>query len=705
MGLFTSRKQVRNGWQEKQLQAARDFLDRIFKQNPKWTNWTTEAAVREGYRASLWAYAAINKKAKAAASVPWYVYRQQPDGSWQKVDSHPLQQLIDKPNPFTSRNAMIERLIMQLDLAGNSLHHIVTVGGTAVELWNVNPDLIEPITDRQEFISGYKVKGFEGQAPVKVAAAEILHTMYIDPSNPYWGIAPLQVAARTVDTEIEAVNWNKVALQNRAVTDGIFSIKEPLSQQQYNELRKQVREQHQGADNARAPWILGAGAEWQQMSLSPADMDFIEGKRMTREEIVAIFQVPPPLVGILDRANYSNMQEARRVFWLDTIIPLLNDLREAFNRSLLPYFEPGIMLDYDTSGVDALAQNVNEKVDAANKLFNMGLPFNSINKWLDLGFDETEGGDVGYLPASMVPADMARMLSTPTAAPAEPDPPAAAEEEAAKKDQARAYRKSFFLQSEEQKDLHWKKVERRRAKWDLILRNEAIKIFDRERQDIVNAFKKSGGDPAAATRAIKKDRWRSYLETNYRKVIADFGQDTYDTFKSYYPAMERKDFDPYSEIILSYIGEVAAEKVVQITATTMLLTRDIIKRSQDENQTLDELARSLDRDFEEYSTHRAYRIARTEVAAASNFGSYAAAEMASEDTGDLVKEWIDSRDGRVRDSHRRINGEKVRFYSRFSNGLLYPGDMANGAAKDVIHCRCTIGYIPAAYVDPSEIRN
>ena len=706
MGIFTPwRKQGANDWQQKQLAAARDFLDRIFKQNPKWTSWTTEAAVREGYSASLWAYAAINKKAKAAASVPWYVYRQRPDGTYEKLENHPLQQLIDKPNPFTSRNAMIERLIMQLDLAGNSLHHIVTVGGTAVELWNINPDLIEPISDQREFIKGYKVKGFRGQSPIEVGAGEILHTMYVDPSNPYWGIAPLQVAARTVDTEIEAVNWNKVALQNRAVTDGIFSIKEPLNQQQYNELRRQVREQHQGAESARAPWILGAGAEWQQMSLSPADMDFIEGRRMTREEIVAIFQVPPPLVGILDKANYSNMQEARRVFWLDTIIPLLNDLREAFNRSLLQYFEPGIMLDYDTSGVDALAQNINEKVDAANKLFNMGLPFNSINKWLDLGFDETEGGDVGYLPASMIPADMARTLSAP-AAPAEPEPASlsAAEEEAAKKHQARAYQKTFFLQSEEQKTLYWKKVERRRARWDLILRSEAIKIFDRERREVVHAFRKSGGDPAAAARAIDPKRWRNYIESNYKKIISDFGQDTYDSFKGYYPGLERKDFDPYSEIILAYIGEVAAEKVVQITSTTMLLTRDIIRRSQDNNETIDEVARELDRNFEEYSTHRAYRIARTEVSAASNFGSYAAAEMASEETGDLVKEWIDSRDSRVRDTHRRLNGEKVRFYSRFSNGLLYPGDMANGSAKEVIHCRCTIGYIPAAYVDPGEIR-
>ena len=693
------------GGDMKQVQAPGSFMELLTPDKPKWTNWTTAAAVNEGYKASIYVYAAINKKAKAAASVPWHVYRENPDGTYEKLERHPLQMLLDRPNPFTSRNSMIERLIMQLDLAGNSIFHLITVGGRAVELWNIPPDQIEPVADRQEFISEYEFRGIKGQPPQRIPAGEILHAMYIDPGNPYWGISPLQVAARTVDTEVEAVNWNKVSLQNRAVTDGVFSVKEPLTESQYNELRQQVREQHQGAKNARAPWILGAGAEWQQMSLSPADMDFIEGRKLTREEICSIFQVPPPLVGILEKANYNNMQETRRVFWLDTIIPLLDDLKETFNRALLPYFEPGIVLDYDTSAVDALTENVNEKIEAANKLFSMGVPFNIINKNLDLGFDEIEGGNTGYLPASLLPAEMAGDPAARAAAPA-----AAAGQETAgdepKKRPARYSRKGLLIQSDEQKTLYWKAIEKQRARWDLLLQKDAIDIFDKERAAIVNRFKRNGGDIEDALQGIDPERWRKYLIKHYRAIIKQFGQATYDSFKSYFPDMETKDFDPYDEIILAYIEEAAAEKVVQITTTTMMLTRRSIYQAREEERTTDELARALDQSFEDYSTHRAYRIARTEVAASSNFGSYAGAEMASRETGDLVKEWVDSRDSRVRRSHSHgigVGGEKVRFYSRFSNGLLFPGDMRNGSAKDVIHCRCVIAYHPIAYVDPGEI--
>ena len=690
-------------WAVKQLQASGRTMDFVSEDRAKWTNWNVEAAVQHGYKASLWAYAAINKKAKAAASVPWYVYRRNSEGNYERIENHPLQTLIDKPNPFTSRNNMIERLIMQLDLTGNSIFQIITLGNVPVELWNLNPDKVEPIPDPEEFIKFYEVKP-ASRSNFMIPAAEILHVMYIDPGNAYWGISPLQVAAKTVDTDIEAVNWNKIALQNRAVSDGIFSVPQPLSDMQYQELRKQVREQHQGARNARAPWILGGGATWQQMSLSPADMDFIEGKRMNREEICAAFQVPPPLVGILDKANYSNMQEARRVFWLDTIIPLLDDLKESFNRALTPYFGDDIVLDYDTSSVEALAENVNEKIDAASKLFAMGLPFNAINQRLDLGFDEIEGGETGYLPAALLPAGEIRNYMSGSALPAasgpgdpEPDPePDPGEKRLKKKAPIRF--KGFNLKTEEQKAAYWLSLEKERRPWDLKFNRAALQQFEKERKAIVKAFQKSG-DIEEALKVIKPEEWRKLYIQQYREIIAAFGNQAYDAFKSHYHDLETKDFNPYSAYILDYISRVAGEKIVQITDHTMELTRNIIKQNEEEEHTIDTLASILEREFEEYHEHRAWRIARTEVSAASNYGTYAAAEEASQEVGDLAKEWIDSRDSRVRDTHKQgvgVGGEIVPFYSKFSNGLLYPGDMANGSAKEVIHCRCAVAYKPLA---------
>lgn len=702
---------------KQQMRADQGFIKLLMNDKPKWTRWTAETAVNEGYKASLWAYAAINKKAKAAASVPWHVYKRDAQGNWEQLQDHPLQALIDTPNPFTSRNNMIERMIMQLDLAGNSLFKLVMAGGVPVELWNIGPDGIKPNPDPREFIKNYTYETADKKYKQDIPAAEILHVMYMDPSNPFWGIAPLQVAARTVDTDIEAVNWNKISLQNRAVTDGVFSTDQTLTTTQFNELRQHIRTQHQGADNARTPWILGGGAQWQQMSMSPADMDFMEGRKMTREEICAVFQVPPPLVGILDKANYSNMQEARRVFWLDSILPLLDDLKESFNRAFAPYFGADIMLDYDTSSVEALTENVNEKIEAAQKLFSMGVPFNQINQRLDLGIDEVKGGEIGYLPASLMPASMAAALAAgATERPTPPDDPAAApppddpelddetekylrrllqEVKRSKKDQRRFELKGYNLQTPEQKAAYYKAFEQQRSQWYSKVTKQALNVFSDEADAVTRAFNKSG-DLDDALKAIDQEKWQEFYIKNYMAIMQDFGAATLEGFKSYKPG-EQKDWDPFNRTILGYLFRAAAEKVTYVTDFTKQLVRGIVYTGRENGDSISTIARDLNKGFEEFSTHRSYRIARTEVVAASNYGSYIAADEAAAEVGDLTKEWIDSGDKRVRDSHEDVNGETVKLYEKFSNGLLYPGDMENGSASDVIHCRCTVIYNPVHY--------
>ena len=85
----------------------------------------------------------------------------------------------------------------------------------------------------------------------------------------------------------------------------------------------------------------------------------------------------------------------------------------------------------------------------------------------------------------------------------------------------------------------------------------------------------------------------------------------------------------------------------------------------------------------------AMRNARTAVTGAENAGridSYLRAEA----MGIKMKQvWMATLDGRVRDSHAMIDGEKQDPGHRFSNGCRYPGD-PQGAPAEVYNCRCTL---------------
>lgn len=89
---------------------------------------------------------------------------------------------------------------------------------------------------------------------------------------------------------------------------------------------------------------------------------------------------------------------------------------------------------------------------------------------------------------------------------------------------------------------------------------------------------------------------------------------------------------------------------------------------------------------------RGETIARTE-AMASLHASQMEAYRQAIDTGavarqDVRRVWVSTRDNRVRDSHRAMDGESVGLDEAYSNGLMYPGD-PNGPVSETANCRCT----------------
>ncbi len=663
---------------------------------PVWKEWDTDNAVRYGYKASTWVYSCINRIAKTAASVPWKVYRRDPDGELEEIPNHPLEQLLKEPNPYMSGQDLMERMVSHLYLGGNTLLSKVRARNVTAELWPLNPSEFSPVPSNNDFIVAYEyqVNGIKK----RLEAEEVLHIMFVDPSNVYWGMAPLQAVARSVDTDSELLDFQKISLQNRAITDGVFSFKQPLTEQQWKEARQMVREQHMGAGNARTPWVLGGEATWQQMSLSPAEMDFIESRRYSREEICSVFQVPPPLVGLYDNATLANIETARKIFWLDTIIPLLEDLKSSFNLSLVKEFGDDIVLSYDVSNVQAIQDNYKEKVDTAKTLWAMGVPFNEINQRLQLGFDEIEGGEVGYLPLNVALAG--------AGSPAEEDVNVnvdVAENEdgngerllnryvpvTRKKAKGANGSKAWNLETEEQKELFWKNTDARRSNWEEQYAKRIQNLFDEEGDEIAWVFEQHGAEDALAQIDVRSEQWEQLYKAMALAIIEDFGEQTWDLLKAQKPP-KTKAFDPWDQLIQAWIGKMAAEKITGILDTTKDLIRNVIALGQEEGLGVTQIAKNIRDRYAGFSRRRSETIARTETVAASNYGSMEAARQ----TGlNPMKVWVSSRDPRVRDTHKSVDGVTLEMNEEFKVGMdsmMHPG--GGSRAEENVHCRCTLSY-------------
>jgi phage portal protein BeeE len=145
-------------------------------------------------------------------------------------------------------------------------------------------------------------------------------------------MSPLEAASRSIDTHNAASAWNKAMLDNAARPSGalVFAASEEhLTTEQFDRLKSELETKFQGAANAGRPMVLEGGLDWKEMGFSPKDMEFIEAKNASAREVALAFGVPPMLLGIPGDNTFANYAEANRVFWRQSVVPLLGRVTEA----------------------------------------------------------------------------------------------------------------------------------------------------------------------------------------------------------------------------------------------------------------------------------------------------------------------------------------------------------------------------------------
>jgi HK97 family phage portal protein len=636
---------------------------------PVWNDWSVTKAITEGYKVHAIIYAIVRRLSSEASSVPWFVKRKVGDG-YKIVDQHLAAKTLREPNEDYSLQDMMELLTLDLQLGGNGYWR-TTRAGQSAEIWRLRPDRMKVIPGAQGVIA---YEHTVGERVTRIEAAEVTHFRFFDPGNDYYGIGPLQATARVVDTDNVAIDWNKASLDNQARPSGVLVLKEDPTKAQKDAIREELDTKLTGPTRARRPAILYGGMEWMQFGMSPVEMDFLESRQWSAREICFAFRVQPEVIGMGD-ATYENKRQARRMMWEDAIIPDLIDVRSAMNLRLRPVLGTDVEFDFDLSQTPAVQEARKEKTEEARSLWAMGVSFNAINTRLGLGFDPIEGGDVGYLPITLMPVG------------AEPPPPAPAR---------MASRSRRFTwpaanpRSAEERAAYWHGFERQRAIWERQIARRVSKRFHAERDLVVQAVKEGRHDPAVLIEG-QYGEWRTLLTAVWQAVIEHFGGITAEALGMETGRSRRDVWNPWPAHVQQYVSTQVASKVVGITDTTRDMVREAVAEGMAANLGTDEIASSIEAIYEEFDRYRSYVIARTEVGGAANYGSHEAAR----DSGVAETHiWISSRDDRVRELHQELDGEEVPLDEPFSNGLPCPG--GEGPPEEVINCRCVEAFGTAA---------
>lgn len=362
--------------------------------SPQWMKANYSSYAKEGYGGNVTVYACINEIATAFASIPIKLV----STKGKEIIEHPMMDLLKRPNPFQGQVTFMKAVASYLLISGNS--YIERVGpktGPSMELWTLRPDRIAIKPHPIEKVSHYEHNA--GGLKTDIPRELVLHLKTFSATDDYYGLSPLSAAAMATDVDIEALKWTKGLMDNAAAPSGFLKAKGELSPNQREKLKKEIEDKFAGSANSGRPMLLEGDLDWTALSWSPEQSGLLDIRRMSKLEICQAYQVPPELIGDQEHKTYNNYAEARKSFYVETIIPLAEFYVDELNRWLAPTFGADIALTVWKDGIDAIHE---DRLALWDRL--KGTEWLTINEKRKLSnLPPISGGDVILISVAMIP--------------------------------------------------------------------------------------------------------------------------------------------------------------------------------------------------------------------------------------------------------------------------------------------------------------
>jgi len=679
---------------------------------------------KEGYQKNVVVFRCIRLIATACSGIKWELYV-----NGREVETHPILDLIQKPNPMQGWSSFFESVIAYYQIAGNT--YIEGVGpnpnSPPTELYSLRPDLMRIIPNAFGNVSAYEFKTANQTrtwpADPITGKSKILHVKTFHPTDIWYGLSPIEAVILNVDQSNAANKWNLALLQNMASPSGILKIDPTdanptgsLTPQQRADLQSALEGRFSGASNAARPMVLEGGMSWQTISLSPREMEWLESKKITSNDICNAFGVPAQLLGF-GQTTYSNYKEAREAFYTETILPIMDLFEFELTNYFRWWFGDQIDFKYDRDDIEALTKKREAKYQIINSL-----NFITQNEKRALaGYEPIENWDVFLIGNRAVnDPEVLNELSTYrsriqdlrlTQSPGSEDP---SDSRDSQEDDKSAINqtlewKTFNLLTQREKTQTLRRINRYREAIELGFAKALEQDFNDAALKIAKAYD-STSDQRLREFAIERaiDESMAEMSNTLRKFIQatvfDFGRRVFQDAKHQNLMMETKQNEKtWEQWAQRFINTRTANAITHIRGTTKKIVREKVRELTAraiEGEELD-FAGELQSEFKNLSESRAILIARTEVTMASNSATHESVKAL--EIPNLKKEWVSADDERVRDggkdgtgpNHMNMNGIKIPMDEPFSvppdDTMDYPGD-PNGSAGNVINCRCVLTY-------------
>lgn len=278
-------------------------------------------------------YACVQAIAETTASLPLILFRREKEDRVRATDNPLYRVLHDAANP--EQTALEAREYMQacVLLRGNAFARIVRgMDGHVRELWPLAPDRVTVLRAAGKVAYDYT----DGSGVLhRLLAHEVLHLRHRLGDDGVLGVSPIAAARGVVELAIAESEHGVSTFRNGAKLLGVLKFPGKLNPEQREGIKKSWGSQYAGSANAGRTAILEGGVDFQSVSMSLEDAEWIASRQFSVEEVARLFRVPPTVIGDLRHGNYSNSVEMARQFVTMTLRRHLVAWEQAIAKQLL----------------------------------------------------------------------------------------------------------------------------------------------------------------------------------------------------------------------------------------------------------------------------------------------------------------------------------------------------------------------------------
>lgn len=596
--------------------------------------WKTQPAVRT----------VVSFLARNIASLGLHAFRRVSDTDRERLIDHPLADLLGRPNPYTTRFRLMRSTVHDVGIYDCGYWLKVNVDD-ARGLVRVPPARIRPLGDSWVSPEAFEIRGNRGKR--EVGRDQVVYFHGYRPEDDVSGCSPIEALRRILAEDFEAGRYREQTLRNGARMSGYIT--RPANTQWKDGAKERFRTQWQAQYTGNGPGaggtpILEDGMEFHPAAQTAEQLQYVETRILTREEVATAYFIPPPMVGLLEHASFSNIETQHRMLYQDTLGPWLTEFEQEIDLQLVPDLPDTDRVYVEFNMAEKLKGSFEEQAKSLQTA--VGGPWLTRNEArARQNLPSIEGGDELIVPLNVIEGGLASPTDT---APDEASPPKAV---------GPARKASTFWLAKARADSHEQPL------------TELLQAFF-VRQERNVKRRKSKSPWGKAIEAWDQDRWdrelSADLNTAAGPIVEDAAQSTL--------AQIDEDPDVYEPAYtVNYLESLTAGVAHGINTTTA---------AQLESAGSDDDA--IAKVFELAVQVRAAQIAMSLITNLSGFGTVEAVKVARVDA---TKTW--NTGPNPRPEHAAMSGETVPYGDKFSSGQRWPGDRTSDA-DDTAGCNCSL---------------